>query len=126
METAEAGEIFLIDLLLFLLPLLLFIHPWPFPCLVHEHEFPLLLIRWNSVVWLGFSHFICFPFTESVLCKNTGFLFSDHKERTASGPYWIKVADCTFDVFKGVSDAKAAFTLPGLMLSYHSIFFPKI
>lgn len=28
--------------------------------------------HWNSIVWIGLSHFACFPFTETGLCKNTG------------------------------------------------------
>ncbi len=46
--------------------------PLPFPCLVHEHDHP-LLIGWNSVVWLAPSHSVCFPFTEPGLCANIVF-----------------------------------------------------
>lgn len=47
----------------------------PFPRPVHEqnHPRPLLVIDWNSAMWLVPSHFLCFPFKESGLCVNPGF-----------------------------------------------------
>lgn len=51
--------------------------PSPSPVLWLAGIHPLLLLDWNSVVWLGPSHFIVFPFIEPELCTSIGF-FSAH------------------------------------------------
>ena len=35
--------------------------PTTYPCPVHEHKHPLLLIGWNSIVWLARSHCVYMP-----------------------------------------------------------------
>ncbi len=63
--------------------LLFFTLPMPFPCPV-----PPPPTTWNSVVWLGLSHFCLFPiFIDPGLCTHTGCIFSTHTEWTASSLY---------------------------------------
>ena len=54
--------------------------------LVHDLECPMALIGWNSVVWCGLHHCVCFQVTEPGLCTNTRFVFTTHTEWTASRP----------------------------------------
>lgn len=67
-----------------------------------------MLTGWNSVVWLGSRHFVCFPFTDECEWTPDHFTARTHNGQIVAAwgdichiwqnVYWIRIADCTYNL----------------------------
>ena len=106
-EVSDSGE-----------KILIFQQPNKFTlCPVHEHEQPLLLIGWNTVVWFGQNHFVCFLFTEPGLCTDTFSLFSDHTQNRQLAEREESFAELD-NTFIGIRIAYSTFKLYSILCYY--------